>query len=56
MAQLVYPIRSSWIAEIAKAVADHANVAFSLAIGLVVVEGGHLKLDLKVFHELLPEV
>jgi hypothetical protein len=36
--------------------ADHANAAFHLAIGLVVVGGGHLKLTLKVLHKLLPEV
>jgi hypothetical protein len=39
-----------------KAFTDRANVVFGLAIGLVVVGGGHLKLNLKVFHELLPEV
>jgi hypothetical protein len=56
VAHLVYPIRSSWISEIVKALMDHVNVAFCLAIGLVVVGGGHLKLNLKVLHELLPEV
>jgi hypothetical protein len=56
MAQLVYPIRSSWISKIAKALTDHGNAAFHRAIGLVVVGGCHLKLNLKVLHELLPEV
>jgi hypothetical protein len=54
IAQLVYTIHSSWIGEIAKALADHANAAFALAIDLVVVGVGHQKLDLKVLHELLP--
>jgi hypothetical protein len=35
---------------------DHLNVGFCLAIGLARVRGGHLKHDLKVLHELLPEV
>jgi hypothetical protein len=56
MAQLVYPIHPSWIGGIAKTLADHVNIVFSLAISLVVVGGGHLKLDLKVFHKLLLEV
>jgi hypothetical protein len=55
MDQLVHPICSSLIGEIAKALANHANVAFGLAIGLVVVGVGHFTLDLKVLHELLPE-
>jgi hypothetical protein len=56
MAQLVYAIHSSWISEIAKALVDYVNTVFGLAIVLVVVGGGHLKLDLKVLHKLLPEV
>jgi hypothetical protein len=32
------------------------NIAFCLAIGLVVVKGGHLELDLKILHELLLQV
>jgi hypothetical protein len=35
---------------------DCVNAAFCLAIALVVVGGGHLGCDLKVLHELLPEV
>jgi hypothetical protein len=56
MAQLVYPICSSWIGEIVKALANGANAAFGLTTGLVVVGGGHFKLNLKVLYELLSEV
>jgi hypothetical protein len=56
VAHLVYQIRSPWTDKIAKVLADCANTAFGLAIGLVVVGGGHFKLDLKVLHELLSEV
>jgi hypothetical protein len=35
---------------------DRVNAVFCLVVGLVVVQGGYLKLDLKVFHKLLPEV
>jgi hypothetical protein len=56
MRQLVYTICSSWIGEIVKPLADCANAAFALAIGLVVVASGHPKLDLKVLYKLLAEV
>jgi hypothetical protein len=56
MAQLVYPIHSFWTSEIVQEVADCVNAMFSLAIGLVVAGGSHFKLNLKVLHELLPEV
>jgi hypothetical protein len=39
-----------------KVLADHANVELCLAIGLVVVRGYHVGLNLKVLHQLLPEV
>jgi hypothetical protein len=56
MKKLVYPIYSSWIGEIAKAFMDHVTMVFCLAIGLVVVRGSHLKLNLKLLHELVTEV
>jgi hypothetical protein len=56
MVKVIYPIRSSWIGEVVKAMIDHVNVALCLAIALVVVSGGHLNLNLKVLHKLLPEV
>jgi hypothetical protein len=39
-----------------KALIDHSNVVFCLAIGLVVLRGGYLELNMKVFHELLSKV
>jgi hypothetical protein len=56
MDQPGYPICFSWIGEIAKALANHVNVAFILAIAVMLVGGGLFKLDVKVLHELLPEV
>jgi hypothetical protein len=56
MAKLVYLIRSSWIGKIVKELTDFSNVVFCLTIHLVVVRGSHLKLDLKVLHELLLDV
>jgi hypothetical protein len=56
MAKLVYRIWYSWIGDIAEKLTDRVNVAFCLTINLVVVRGGHLKLDLKVLYRLLPEV
>jgi hypothetical protein len=56
MAQLVYAICFSEIGEIVVVLEDHVNVAFHLTSGLVVEGGGHLKLNVKDFQELLPEV
>jgi hypothetical protein len=53
MVKLIYLIYSTWISEVLKALTDHVNVAFCLAIGLVVIRGGYLKLDLMVLHRLL---
>jgi hypothetical protein len=36
--------------------ADHVNVTFGMAISLMVVRDGNFMLNLKVLHELLPEV
>jgi hypothetical protein len=39
-----------------KAVTVCMNIAFSLAIHLVVVKGDYLEMNLKIPHELLPKV
>jgi hypothetical protein len=41
MAKLVYQIRFPGVGEVAKALVDSANAALRLAIGWVVVRGGH---------------
>jgi hypothetical protein len=56
MTKLVYPIHSSEIGKVVKALADCMNLGLCLAISLVVVGGNYLELDLKVLHEPLPEV
>jgi hypothetical protein len=56
MDKLIYPICSSLISQVAKALMDCINVAFCLAIRLVVLAAGYHKFDLKVVHKLLPEV
>ena len=40
---------------VAKSLADGSYSVFSLAIGLVVVGGGHVEINLNVGHELLPK-
>ena len=40
---------------VAKALADGPYSAFSLAIGLVMVSGGHVEINLDVGHKLLPK-
>jgi formylmethanofuran dehydrogenase subunit B len=56
MVKLVYSICFSGIFEIMKTLKDCVNAALCLAIGLVVVRGGHLELDLQVLHKLVSEV
>ena len=49
------PFGSFGVNIVAKALADGSYSAFSLAIGLVMVSGSHVEINLDVGHKLLPK-
>ena len=55
MREVASPFSAFGINIVAKALADGPDSAFSLAIGLVMVSGGHVEMNLDVGHKLLPK-
>ena len=49
------PFVSFGVNIVAKVLADSPNSAFCLAIGLVIVSGSHVEINLDVGHKLLPK-
>ena len=55
MREVACPLGALGVNIVAEALADGPYSAFSLAIGLVVVCGGHVEINLDVGHKLLPK-
>ena len=55
MREVPSPFGAFGVNIVAKSLADGPYSAFSLAIGLVVVSGGHVEIDLDVGHKLFPK-
>ena len=55
MREVASPFGAFGVNIVAKALADGPDSAFSLAIGLVMVSGGHVEINLDVVHKLLPK-
>ena len=55
MREVASPLGAFGVNIVAKALADGPYSAFSLAIGLVMVSGGHVEINLDVGHKLLPK-
>ena len=53
--KLASPVGSFGTDTVAKALADSPDSSFSLAIGLVMVSGSHVEINLDVGHKLLPK-
>ena len=56
MRELASPFGAFGVNIVAKALADAPDSAFSLAIGLVMVSGGHVEINLDIGYKLLPKV
>ena len=55
MREVTSPLGALGVNIVAEALADGPDSAFSLAIGLVMVRGGHVEVNLDVDHKLLPK-
>ena len=55
MREVASPLGAFGVNLVGKALAEGPYSAFSLAIGLVMVSGGHVEIDLDVGHKLLPK-
>ena len=55
MRKVASPFGSFGVNIVAKALADSSDSAFCLAIGLVMVSGSHVEINLDVSHKLLPK-
>ena len=55
MREVASPFGAFGVNIVAKALADGPYSAFCLAIGLVMVSGGHVEINLDVGHKLLPK-
>ena len=55
MREVTSPLGAFGVNIVAKVLADDPDSAFCLAIGLVMVSGGHVEMNLDVGHKLLPK-
>ena len=55
MKEVASPLGAFQVNIVAEALADGPYSAFSLAIGLVMVSGGHVEINLDIRHKLLPK-